>query len=198
MKTIVVSVVITLLSAALFLTAAKWVSVDSWSTHLLLLAAGATSLLLAVLIALTQVVRRGSTTSVWRLDLFFPTPRGKNTWKSLRKLLRFFGPTVVSSPLRRLVQAGCFLLFLSLFFYVCWPYGARPAKPGRISTGWRFVELEQSTGFCHFRRQTPEKWQLDEGTDLHLVDPTVVAANEALVSSFQIASWNKAILSTLR
>lgn len=46
---------------------------------------------------------------------------------SIRKLLTRLGPSVLSSPLRRFVQATCLLLFLIQFFYVCWPYSARPA-----------------------------------------------------------------------
>jgi len=35
------------------------------------------------------------------------------------------GPTWSGTPLRRLSQVFCLLAFLVLFFYVCWPYGAR-------------------------------------------------------------------------
>ncbi len=40
-----------------------------------------------------------------------------------RRLLSAIGPTWLSSPFRRVVQAFCFILFCWLFFYVCWPYG---------------------------------------------------------------------------
>ena len=43
----------------------------------------------------------------------------------LRRTLQRFGPTWLSSPVRRIVQAVCLLTFLWLFFYVCWPYGAK-------------------------------------------------------------------------
>lgn len=45
----------------------------------------------------------------------------------LRRILKGLGPTWLSSPVRRIVQAICFVLFLWLFFYVAWPYSARPA-----------------------------------------------------------------------
>ena len=40
----------------------------------------------------------------------------------IRRVLRWLGPTWLSSPVRRLSQALCFALFLWLFFYVCYPY----------------------------------------------------------------------------
>ena len=42
-----------------------------------------------------------------------------------RRVLRLLGPTWLASPVRRASQAVCLLLFLALFLYVCWPYGAR-------------------------------------------------------------------------
>ncbi|MCL5278985.1 MAG: 4Fe-4S binding protein [Planctomycetes bacterium] len=43
----------------------------------------------------------------------------------LGRILKVLGPTWVGSPIRRLAQVFCLLSFLVLFFYVCWPYGAR-------------------------------------------------------------------------
>jgi ferredoxin len=40
------------------------------------------------------------------------------------RVLRTLGPTWSASPIRRLVQAAFFGLFLVLFFYVAWPYGS--------------------------------------------------------------------------
>src|SRR5204862_4389173 len=39
------------------------------------------------------------------------------------------GPSWLSSPVRRIVQTVCFVAFLVLFFYVCFPYTARPLPP---------------------------------------------------------------------
>src|SRR5688500_11264025 len=52
----------------------------------------------------------------------------------VRRVLRWLGPTWLSSPVRRLSQALCFALFLWLFFYVCYPYTARPAS---VWPGWQ-------------------------------------------------------------
>lgn len=50
----------------------------------------------------------------------------------LRRLWKKIGPTWLSAPVRRIVQSACFVLFLILFFYVCWPYSSQPApRPGQ-------------------------------------------------------------------
>lgn len=45
---------------------------------------------------------------------------------TLRRLLKKIGPSWLSSPVRRIIQTICFLLFLVFFFHTCWPYTARP------------------------------------------------------------------------
>src|SRR5687767_12150295 len=60
----------------------------------------------------------------------------------VRRVLRRIGPSWLSAPVRRVIQGGCFLAFLWLFFFVCWPYGTRPAAAWR---GWRPVEVDART-----------------------------------------------------
>src|SRR5262245_7904534 len=55
-----------------------------------------------------------------------------------RRTLKWLGPSWLSSPTRRIVQGLCLLLFLWLFFWVCYPYNARPAP---VWTGWRPVRV---------------------------------------------------------
>ena len=43
----------------------------------------------------------------------------------VRRLLRLLGPTWEAAPVRRLIQAAAFVLFLVLFVYVAWPYGSK-------------------------------------------------------------------------
>ncbi len=66
-----------------------------------------------------------------RLDIFLPSlgrrhgdtpPEPGRVRRALGKL----GPSWLHSPLRRGIQAACLVLFCVLFFYVCWPYTARP------------------------------------------------------------------------
>ena len=61
----------------------------------------------------------------------------------LRRALRKLGPSWLSSPLRRAVQALCFLLFCAFFFYVCWPY---TAEPGPQLDGWPSHYAEDFSG----------------------------------------------------
>lgn len=51
----------------------------------------------------------------------------------LRRILRRLGPSWEASPLRRIIQTASFILFLILFFYVCWPYSA---VPDPAAQGW--------------------------------------------------------------
>ena len=60
-----------------------------------------------------------------RLDLFLPFVK-KSKSGAVRKWLSRLGPTWLSSPVRRGIQGVCFVAFLVLFFFVCWPYTARP------------------------------------------------------------------------
>ncbi|NQZ67688.1 MAG: 4Fe-4S dicluster domain-containing protein [Lentisphaeria bacterium] len=44
----------------------------------------------------------------------------------VRRVLRATGKSWISSPWRRTIQSFCFIGFLLLFFYSCWPYTATP------------------------------------------------------------------------
>ena len=61
----------------------------------------------------------------------------------VRRLLKRVGPAWLSSPVRRVIQTVCFVTFLVLFFYVCYPYTAQPARrwPGLIP-----AEVDAATG----------------------------------------------------
>lgn len=64
----------------------------------------------------------------------------------IRRVLRWLGPSWLYSPLRRLSQSACFIAFVWLFFYVCWPYTAKPVSPAQVSRGWELVDFNQETG----------------------------------------------------
>ncbi len=118
--------------------------------------------------------------SWFRLDHFLPfqrassKPQAKTAASSMRKLLRQIGPTVLSAPLRRAVQALCFLVFLWLFFYVCWPYHARPQATGMIQEGWRVAKFEQASGGLSLENEHAAQ-QLRVGQKRFLVDEGLVA-----------------------
>ncbi len=67
-----------------------------------------------------------------RLNHFLPFLK-KSKFDAVRRILSRIGPSWLSAPVRRCVQAVCFVTFLLLFFYVCWPYTARPLEN---STDW--------------------------------------------------------------
>lgn len=58
----------------------------------------------------------------------------------LRRSLRRIGPSWQSAPVRRVVQAGCFVAFLVLFCHVCWPYGGTDYAQVRTQREW--IEAE--------------------------------------------------------
>ncbi len=57
--------------------------------------------------------------------------------------LKRIAPTWAASPLRRVFQTVCLLAFLILFFYVCYPYTAQPARQW---PGWRPDEVNGQSG----------------------------------------------------
>jgi ferredoxin len=84
-----------------------------------------------------------------------------------RRFLRTFGPTWLAAPLRRVVQAACFLAFLWLFFFVCWPYSARPARAWK---DWMPREINARTGRTIVSREAPVPAELARGAIVHVVD----------------------------
>ncbi len=67
-----------------------------------------------------------------------------------RRMLRWLGPVALAAPLRRGVQVLSLALFLWSFFYICWPYSARPQAPGRVLPDLRFETIDQESGRLGF------------------------------------------------
>lgn len=103
----------------------------------------------------------------------------------LRVIMKRIGPTVLSSPVRRVVQAACFLTFCWLFFYVCWPYTARPATAGHVSGNWQLAQIDQATGDFHFTAEAVPNW-LRERPTIHLVDGGAADYEENYVAELAI------------
>jgi ferredoxin len=101
---------------------------------------------------------------------------------ALRRGLRRLGISWLASPPRRVVQSVCLIVFLVSFFYVCWPYTARPAPAGRISTGWQFSQIDQQTGELQFSRPGTETW-ISQAPDVYLQ-----ADSETPASKFQVVA----------
>jgi ferredoxin len=102
-----------------------------------------------------------------------------------RQWLKRLGPTWLSSPLRRIAQAACFLLFLWLFFYVCYPYDARPAQVWR---GLRVTKLnEQNQIILVSPEDIPV--QLKPGQTFHAAQDS--GQSPLLLGSIQVVSRDK-------
>lgn len=101
----------------------------------------------------------------------------------IRRVLKRAGPSALSSPVRRIVQAICFVIFLVLFFYVCWPYSAKPAADGRRSDNWSVVEFGNDDTFTWTRPEVP-KWGTDTDRILHIVDASDESERDGYVGAF--------------
>jgi len=87
----------------------------------------------------------------------------------LRRMLRRFGLSWQASPVRRVVQATCLTLFLVLFFYVLWPYSARPAQRGAASKDWSVTGIDDDSGAILMERaEAPD--DLEAGATVFVCD----------------------------
>ncbi len=106
----------------------------------------------------------------------------------VRRVLKWLGPSVHSAPLRRIVQAACFLLFLYLFFYVCWPYSAVPVGEGPISPGWRLAEVEAESGNLKLTGGRMDAFAPPAGSKVAVVDDRAPDAIRGEFGSFEVVS----------
>ncbi len=116
-------------------------------------------------------------------------PGRRPSWS--RSVLRRMGPTVVASPLRRTIQSVCFVLYLALFYYVCWPYTARPTAPGQTNSSWEFTEIDQLTGTLCFSHPQPPAWATQAGRVVFLVDQSATNDEDAFVGAFQVMAKSR-------
>jgi ferredoxin len=100
---------------------------------------------------------------------FLRSPANSQKPGPARKFLKRFAPTLLSSPFRRVVQVICLLAFLALFFYVAFPY---TAKPTRIWPGLIPVSIDDQTGVAVLELQAGAKLDhLATGAAVYLTDP---------------------------
>lgn len=157
---------------------------------------------------------RGRSASVLRIDWFTPqlrkTAAGQpasptlvgrlfrrvlpRQWQSdratkqrglVRRVLRRLGLSWLASPVRRIVQTACLVLFLVLFFYVCWPYSARPAEPGFVSSGWSVAGIDGESGAIVMERAAPAE-QVKVGGIVFLVDGGAASGREGGLGAFAV------------
>jgi len=122
-----------------------------------------------------------------RLDCFLPaiSRRSAGAQDAVIRAIKWGAPTLRSSPVRRVIQFCFLLLFLILFFYVCWPYDARPSPPGKVSSGWSLEEIDQQDQF-RFRSATPADWPSEAGQRVHAVDEGKSEEVEGYVAPFAL------------
>jgi len=106
----------------------------------------------------------------------------------IRKSLKRVSTSLLSSPWRRLSQTACFLLFMYSFFYVLWPYTAKPAPPGRVATDWRFEELDQELGQYQLSNTDLPDWVAAHHSSVHVVDQSYTDPAEGYIGSFEVAN----------
>ncbi len=130
-----------------------------------------------------------------RLNWFLPFRRksaGSRVPLWLRRSLKRLGPSVVASPLRRLAQVVCLLVFLILFYVVCWPYSASPLPPGQASSGWQLQELDQQTGQLQFRHPAPPAWLRDAKQDICVTaESSLLPPEQQLVARLEIVTCSE-------
>lgn len=120
-----------------------------------------------------------------RLNWYLPPSRKKGASSAerpgtFRRVLKRLGPTWLASPLRRVVQSVCLLVFLGLFFYVCWPYTARPVNTW---SGWLPVEVNAETGAATLAAELPPAVPLHSGAIVHVSD---AGAGQFYLGSFRV------------
>ncbi len=102
---------------------------------------------------------------------------------AIRKWLRRIGVSWQSAPVRRLIQSLCFILFLFLFFYVCWPYRALPAQS---YSGWIPIEVNVESGEVLLSIEGLVADEIAEGSVWYVSDES--AAEQSYLGSFSVRS----------
>lgn len=125
--------------------------------------------------ALVGKIARRILPSSWLADPQAGRPRRR------RRLLSAVGMTWASSPLRRIIQAVCFVAFWWLFLYVCWPYTARPA---RTWPDWLPDAVDAVEGRVTLSSEQPLGERFAPGMHLFVHDPA--SDNQACLGEFAV------------
>lgn len=124
-----------------------------------------------------------------RLDYFLPaiSRRSAGVQDVVIRTLKWFAPTLLSSPARRLIQFGFLLLFLILFLYVCWPYDAVPTTPHRVSTDWKYDGIDQQNQL-RLRRTESANWPAEPGGRVYVAEEMASDEPARYVASFDLVA----------
>ncbi len=156
---------------------------------IVLMAARAVLVITGIIITIWSFSKTRRSQGWMRLDWFLPAISRRSAGKAdvAIRTIKWLAPTFLSSPVRRVIQVSFFFLFLILFFYVCWPYNARPLPPGKVSTGWTLEEIDQQDQF-RFRAATPFDWPSEEGQAVHAVDASESDEVQGYVAPFTLVT----------
>lgn len=155
--------------------------------QVVLMAARAVLVVTGILITLWSFGKSRRSQGWMRLDCFLPAISRRSAGRSdlAIRTIKWLAPTFLSSPARRVIQVGFFLLFLILFFHVCWPYSARPSPPGKVSSGWSLQEVDQQDQF-RFQSPAPADWPSEAGQRVHAVDQDAPDEGKGYVAPFTV------------
>lgn len=115
---------------------------------------------------------------------FFSDPRTKQRGL-LRQWLRRLGISWLASPIRRLIQGFCFVVFLILFLYVCWPYDA---KPTRTWTGIIPAAVDPDSGVATVITDSPLPITADQLLFVSEGDPASPELSDSVFGRFTVRS----------
>jgi ferredoxin len=154
---------------------------------IVLMAARLVLVVTGIVITLWSFSRSRRSQGWMRLDWFLPAISRRSAGMPDMAIgaIKWLAPTWLSSPVRRVIQFGCLLLFLVLFLHVCWPYSARPSPPGKVSTGWKLDEIDQQNQF-RFRRTEPAGWPGEPGGRIYVTEENANDEAESYVASFDL------------
>ncbi|MCA9267025.1 MAG: 4Fe-4S binding protein, partial [Planctomycetales bacterium] len=217
MKRVALGAALLLIGVAVLLAGAQTQD-GNWPTRALSITFGGVLTATAALILSSATSRRAQSDALFRADHFLPFLRKKKQKETLgleslpvraarkllpsllfadrvtgkpgllRRSLKRLGPTVLAAPLRRVVQAACFGLFLWLFFCTLWPYSAQPAAPGKVATGWQFQNLDGEAGDLTFARSGSGDWRPAVGERIFLVDARALDAVRGDFGQFEVVA----------
>ena len=114
----------------------------------------------------------------------------------IRRGLKWLGPTWLSSPLRRFAQAVCFLLFLVLFFFVAWPYTAKPQDNGQQFPGWRLAQVGDDGAFRWTQPDVSSVRANQLPDTVHVIDSSAARPQEGYIGEFVVQRAGEGTLQT--
>jgi NAD-dependent dihydropyrimidine dehydrogenase PreA subunit len=115
----------------------------------------------------------------------------------LRRWLKWTGPSWASAPVRRAIQGICLIAFLVLFFYVCWPYTARPARTWENWVATETLPASGGTAQVRLAIAAPTADLPRRGQTLHLMETAFVSdddLNAGYAGEFRVLSASPAEL----